>query len=73
MVWLAPLGSTLKYSPQSPLPSAALPPSTLPTELTLAVGPLLSAPLEGQMALERNFPLARPSGLAARISEYEIQ
>ena len=43
----------------------ALPPSTLPTELALAVGPLISAPLEGHMALDRNCPLALPSALAA--------
>jgi len=38
----------------------------LPTELALAVGPLMSAPFDGQMALERNWPFGPPSGLAAR-------
>ena len=69
MVWLPPFGSTLRYSSQSPFPSLALPPSTLPTELALAVGPLVSAPLDGHRALDRNLPLVRPSGLAGRMSE----
>ena len=54
----------LLNSSQSPLLPAALPPSTFPTELTLAVGPLMSAPFEGQRAFARNLPLGLPSGLS---------
>ena len=59
IVWLAPLGRQLKYSLQSPCPSVDLPPNTLPTELALAVGPLISAPLDGQIAFERIFEILK--------------
>ena len=36
----------------------------LPAELAAAVGPLVSAPLTGQIALDRRCPCLRPSGVA---------
>ena len=65
MVWLAPLGRLFMYPFQSPAPSADIPPSAFPTELVLAVGPFTSAPFDGQIALERNWPFGLPSALAA--------
>ena len=45
-------------------PFSAFPPKAVPTELVTAVGPFKSAPLVGQIALDKNIPLLRPSGVA---------
>ena len=58
----AAVGEHIEIFPPIPRRSAALPPKTLPTELTLAVGPWVSAPVEGQKALDRNCPFGAHPG-----------
>src|SRR5271157_44608 len=59
IVWLAPFGRTLQYSP-----SLVFPPSAVPTEFATDVGPFVSTPLVGQIALDKNVPALRPLGVA---------
>lgn len=43
------------------------PPTTLPTELVTAVGPLFAAPVEGQIAFDKKAPENLPLGVATHI------